>query len=149
MFNGCNSLIVLNISNFDTTNIKSMKGMFSDCSSIISLNISNFDTSKVSYMNNMFLNCKNLKYINFENAIELSNLNTENMFINVNESIIYCINEEKAPKIHELLKNIKCFKKDCSINWENNINLTEVCILENTCSTPEFFEGKCKLNNKL
>ena len=161
MFNGCSSLIYVNISNFVTENVESMKGMFSGCSSLVSLNISNFDISKVSNMNKMFLNCKNLKYINMENANELNNLNTENMFDYINNNIIYCINEEKAPKIYELLQNIKYSKKDCSINWENNINLTEVCsfnleniinstevyIFENSCSTPEFFEGKCAINN--
>jgi len=41
MFNGCSSLVKLNLTNFHTTNINNMKGLFSGCSSLISIDATN------------------------------------------------------------------------------------------------------------
>jgi surface protein len=45
MFYYCSSLTSLNLSNFNTDNVKDMSFMFSNCSSLIELNLSNFNTS--------------------------------------------------------------------------------------------------------
>ena len=45
MFYYCSSLILLNLSNFDTSQVTDMEDMFSHCSSLISLNLSNFNIS--------------------------------------------------------------------------------------------------------
>ena len=79
----------------------------------------------------------------------------DNIFLSVPNYIIYFINEEKAPKISELLKDKKFSKKDCSINWKNNINLAEISICENSeiiegsdsCLSRDFFQGICQLKN--
>ena len=54
MFYGCNSLISLDLSNFDISNVENMNYMFYECKSLKSLDITNFDTSQVVYMYNMF-----------------------------------------------------------------------------------------------
>ena len=41
MFNECSSLTSLNLSNFNTNNVKDMSYMFSKCSSLTSLNTKN------------------------------------------------------------------------------------------------------------
>ena len=41
-----------------------MGSMFSGCSSLISLDVSNFNTSNVTEMSGMFDNCKNLTSFN-------------------------------------------------------------------------------------
>ena len=60
MFNSCSRLVNLDLSNFNTTNVIGMQYMFAYCSALRSLNLSNFDTSKLTNMNSMFYNCKNL-----------------------------------------------------------------------------------------
>ncbi|MCD7949096.1 MAG: DUF285 domain-containing protein [Erysipelotrichaceae bacterium] len=45
MFYNDYSLISLDLSSFDTSNVTSMAYMFSGCSSLIDLDISSFDTS--------------------------------------------------------------------------------------------------------
>ena len=73
MFYGCNSLINLNLSNFNTQNVTNMECMFDGCESLSSLNLSNFNTQKVTDMEGMFFNCKSLTNLN------LSNFNTQNV----------------------------------------------------------------------
>ena len=73
MFSGCSSLISLDLSNFDTSYVVYMDQMFSDCSSLISLDLSNFNTSKVRDMDQMFYGCSSLISLN------LSNFNTSNV----------------------------------------------------------------------
>ena len=53
--NGLNKLI--------TSNLIEMEGMFQDCEEIESLDLSNFDTSNVTNMAFLFNNCNNLKEI--------------------------------------------------------------------------------------
>ena len=74
MFCGCKSLKELNISNFNTNNVKNMYNMFIGCESLKELNLDNFSTNNFTYMANMFSGCtdelklkiKN-KYPNFKN----------------------------------------------------------------------------------
>ena len=60
MFNDCNALTTLDVSKWNTSNITSMNGMFSSCNALTTLDVSKFNTSKVTYMNNMFYYCNTL-----------------------------------------------------------------------------------------
>ena len=60
MFSGCSSLQSLNLSSFNTTNVKDMSFMFSGCSSLQSFNLSSFNTSNVEHMKGMFCGCFSL-----------------------------------------------------------------------------------------
>ena len=71
--NSYNLTYKLDLSDWDTSNIKSMSSMFSDCYSLTYINLSKFNTSNVIYMNNMFRNCYSLTYI------DLSRFNTSNV----------------------------------------------------------------------
>ena len=73
MFWDCRYLIYLNLSNFNTQNVTTMKSMFEGCSSLKDLNLSSFNTQNVTDMNRMFLDCSSLTYLN------LSNFNTQNV----------------------------------------------------------------------
>ena len=61
MFNKCSSLTSLNLSHFNTINVKDMSSMFNECSSLIFLNLSNFNTNNVTNMKNMFYNVNRKK----------------------------------------------------------------------------------------
>lgn len=64
LFDGCESLVSLDLSNFDTSRIQNMGEMFNFCSSLKNLDISNFNTSSVKDMYFMFNGCKNLTKLN-------------------------------------------------------------------------------------
>ena len=73
MFDGCSSLTNINLSNFNTQNVKDMSCMFYGCSSLTNINLSNFNTNNVKDMSHMFSGCSSLTNIN------LSNFNTNNV----------------------------------------------------------------------
>ena len=95
MFNGCNSLISIDLSKFNTNNVTDMSScyslksidlskfntnnvtdmsrMFSNCISLESIDLSKFNTNNVTNMHGIFFNCKSLK------SIDLSKFNTNNV----------------------------------------------------------------------
>ena len=72
LFDGCDILESINISNFNTSNVVDMRRMFSGIR-ITSIDLSHFNTSNVKYMTEMFYNTFVL------NSLNLSNFNTENV----------------------------------------------------------------------
>ena len=70
MFFDCSSLTNINLSNFNTQNVKDMSGMFFDCSSLTDINLSNFNTQNVTNMFEMFKECSSLRQ---ENIISKDN----------------------------------------------------------------------------
>lgn len=79
MFYYCSSLTSLDVSNFDTQNVKDMSGMFS-CSSLTSLDISNFNTKNVTDMSEMFFWCSSLTSLDVSNFDTQSVTNIKGMF---------------------------------------------------------------------
>ena len=73
MFDGCYSLISIDLSSFNTTNITNMRSMFKRCSSLISLDLSSFNTTNVNDIAGMFYNCESLV------SIDLSSFKTTNI----------------------------------------------------------------------
>ena len=64
MFYTCQSLNPLDVTNFETSQVKDMSAMFYNCLSITSINVSNFNTSQVKAMNFMFYGCSLLNSLN-------------------------------------------------------------------------------------
>ena len=67
MFNGCKKLTMLDVSNFDTSNVQSMYETFKYCSSLTTLDVSGFDTSKVTDFTRMFNGCSSLTTLDVSN----------------------------------------------------------------------------------
>lgn len=68
MFEGCNKLISIDTSNFDSTNVTDMSYMFSGCYKLETIELGdNFDTSNVTNFYGMFQNCYSLKSLNLSN----------------------------------------------------------------------------------
>ena len=105
MFDGCNNITEINLSNFNFSNIISIAHMFSGCESLISVNFSNISTSRVNNTSYMFKNCFNLI------SLDLSNFNTskvilmDKMFKNCNSLQILNIRnfDFSKSKINEIL----------------------------------------------
>lgn len=78
MFDSCSNLTTLDVSNFNTSNVNEMASMFGFCKSLTTLDLSNFNTIKVLYMNFMFNYCEKLT------TLDLSNFNTSNVLYMIN-----------------------------------------------------------------
>ena len=63
MFDSCESLKSLDLTNFNTENVTDMYYMFAYCKSLESLDLTNFNTAKVTNMAGMFQSCYALKTI--------------------------------------------------------------------------------------
>ena len=101
MFWGCNSLTKIVLSNFNTQHVTDMCCMFFDCNRLISLDLSNFNTQNVTNMLYMFRECKSLKNLN------LSNFNTQNAAY-MNDIFDNC---ESLTKENIITKDDNIFKK--------------------------------------
>ena len=82
MFQDCDSIIEIDFSNFDTSQITNMAYMFYNCKSLKSLDLSNFNTSLVQNMSNMFAGCSLLNPLNLINFDTLHVQNMSYMFAN-------------------------------------------------------------------
>ena len=60
MFRGCGKLTDIDVSGWNTENVKNMFCMFYGCSSLTSLDLSGWNTAKVTNMSHMFYSCRNL-----------------------------------------------------------------------------------------
>ena len=146
MFKNCSSLTSLDLSNFDTSNVKKMHYMFAHCSSLTSLNLSyfitlkvtnvssvfyncssftsldlsNFDTSNVTEMEHILYRCINLEYINIYKFKEINLNSCNNIFTGVPENIVICIDENNIQdKNLSQISNIKLHTISCSNNWKS------------------------------
>ena len=82
MFEGCTSLASINFTNINTQNVIDMEFMFYECSNLISLSLSNFKTSNIKSTNSMFYNCAKLTHLDLS-YLDFSLLETaSNMFYN-------------------------------------------------------------------
>lgn len=89
MFYHCSSLTSLDLSNFNTSNVKDMESMFYGCSSLTSLDLSNFNTAKVTNMSQICSSCPNLTTLDISSFDTTSAQFMNNMFIStINKLII-------------------------------------------------------------
>ena len=68
MFCNCSSLQSINLSSFNTNNVKDMTFMFSGCYSLQSIDLSSFNTTNVKEMHGMFFKCSSLEKRNVKIA---------------------------------------------------------------------------------
>ena len=79
----CDFSLLPDISNWDTSNVKNMKGMFDTCDKLISLpDISKWDTSNVIDMSDMFNRCNSLKSLPDISKWDTSNVEDMSRLLN-------------------------------------------------------------------
>ncbi len=66
MFDRCESLIFLNLSSFDTTQVTEMDFIFSHCLNLLYLDISHFSPMNISTIKRAFYNMSSLIYLNIK-----------------------------------------------------------------------------------
>ena len=86
--------------------------MFYDAQSLLSLDLSNFNISLVEAFANTFYGCKSLVFINLNSLVENNNMGIQDLLPNDLTDLIYCIDENKASKlfneIQKISKNNDC-----------------------------------------
>ena len=119
MFDSCSNLVSIpNINELDVSICTSMNGMFSNCPKLEELDLSGWDTKDVKDMNDMFKGCKGLLILNLGPDFVINTTNTNGMFEGC--SSLYHVqigpdNQELADRIIGLLPVPKPPSK-----WEYN-----------------------------
>ena len=76
MFEYCDGLISLDLSNFNTIKVTDMSSMFMGCMALETIYVrTNWDTTKVTSSNSMFSDCINLPNFN-DSVIDKTNAHT-------------------------------------------------------------------------
>ena len=110
MFDSQQSIIEIDLSNFDTSKVINMYRMFSDCVNVQKINLENINTSLVQNMDELFNACKRLTYINKLDFDTSSVVTMRGMFANCESilSIVAEFNPQNVVNMENLFAN--CFK---------------------------------------
>ena len=119
MFYNCDSLIDLDLSNFNSENVTNMEYMFYYCSSLINLNVSNLNTQKVTNMKSMFYSCKLLSSLNLSNFNTENTTNMENMFSNCESLQVLNLSNFKTDKVTKMNSMFRWCDKLTYLNIPN------------------------------
>ena len=82
MFLNCSNLTSLNLNHFDTSQAINMDIMFGNCKSLTSLNLNSFNTYKITNMSFLFVNCSKLSVLNIDNFITTNVISMNSIFYN-------------------------------------------------------------------
>ncbi len=87
MFEGANKLTNIDLSSWDMSKVRNMKGMFKDASDLITADLSGWSTGIVSDMSDMFSDAVRLETVDisgwiFSFAMDMTGKGQENMFLN-------------------------------------------------------------------
>ena len=104
MFYGCSGLTSLNLSNFDTSNVKDMRYVFRDCTALTSLDLSNFNTSNVTDMYSMFGYCTGLTSLDIRSFSSINLSSCGSMLISVPSTCKVYVNKSKFTKTESQCK---------------------------------------------
>ena len=141
MFEGCTSIVSLDLNSFNTANVSSMtsgntRSIFYGCSSLTNLYINNFNTQNVTAMGALFYGCSSLT------SLDLSSFNTSkvttmiNMFYNCSSLKSLDISSFDTSKV----TNMYGMFSGCSsltgldLNNFNTMNVTNMLQMFSSCS---------------
>lgn len=102
MFYGCSNLAYLDLSGFNTSNATNIGGMFWNCTNLISIDLSRFDTSNVDYVNYMFNGCISLISIDLSSFDTSNVLNKDYMFVGCSALRIIDISKNMSNLLSQL-----------------------------------------------
>ena len=141
MFSSCSSLTSINLSNIKTSKVTSMASMFAGCSQLISLDLSDFDTSKINDMSNMFSGCTKLEYINFKSLQFNEGVTALLAFASTTNKLTICCENafDTASSTYYTLKDIHC-------NNQNPNNINKKCYSKQSTFDNQFICDICGKN---
>ena len=135
MFKNCKNLTNFNLNNNNLSNLKTMEGIFYNCNNLISITFENIDFNELTSLNEIFTDT-NITYIDFIN-LNFNKLNSfKNTFSNISSlSTIKLINVTAS----ELISMEEMFS-----NCNNLINATFINFEANNATTLEKMFDNCK-----
>ena len=140
MFAHCSGLTSLNVSRFQTENVTNMRYMFSECIGLTSLDISQFQTENVTDMRYMFSECIGLT------SLDISQFQTENV-TDMYCMFASCIGLTSLDVSHFQTKNVT----NMGYMFSNCIGLTSLDVshfqTENVTNMNSMFNGCSELTS--
>ena len=142
MFYGCNNIIEIDLSKFDTSEVESMSNMFKECESLKSINLFNFNTKKVKNMSYMFCKCESLISLDLSSFDTKIVKNMEYMFSETHSLQSLNLNNFDTTSV----TNMKGMFKECDSLTSLEISKFDVSIVENMSEMFETCESLISLN---
>ena len=102
MFWGCQNLTSLDLSNFNAEKVQDMSYMFYDCQNLTSLDLSNFKTENVQNMGRMFSDCQNLTSLNLSNFNTSEVITMSRMFSDCSSLTSLDLSNFKTEKVQDM-----------------------------------------------
>ena len=140
MFYGCSNLTNVDFNSINTDNVTNVSGMFAGCSKLTNLDLSSFNTEKVTNMSLMFAGCNELSNINIS---RFNTINVNNMFSmfygcsNLSKIDLSSFNVEKVINMSSMFES--CYHLiNLDLSSFNTKNVINMCNMFNTC---------CRLTN--
>ena len=165
LFDGCQNLANVTFSsNVNITDAVNLDGMFNGCESLLQVDLTHFTFENVKYMSNLFNGCKNLTDVAFSENINSTNLiDIDGMFEgceSIEDPKIQYFDFRKVKKMNRLFRGCKVLKQvefkidvqiqeveDLSFIFDGCENLTSVNLssftFENVKNMSNLFNG-CK-----
>ena len=140
MFEGCENLINIDLSNIESDSIKNMSHTFANCNNLQKVNLKYLNTFRVSSMDSLFEGCKNLVDIQgLENLNTDSLKNISKMFVNCENLIIVNLSSFNLDKI-KYKDNI--FDKNPSLRYIDVSNSKNIDNIITTIFNINYFNNK-------
>ena len=139
---GLKSLTSLDIRNFDTSKVTTMRGMFSYCGSLTELDVTNFNTDKVEDMCSMFDDCTSLSTLDVSNFNTSKVQNISYMFntLNIETLDISNFDTRNVTDFARMFNNSSLLKNIyVGENWNTEKNVGEtIYVFPVNCNLPNF-----------
>ena len=142
MFCNCDNIIKIDLSSFDSSQVKNMNYMFGKCHFLEEINLANLETSNVTDMSYLFNKCSTLKKIIFPDSFNTNNVaNMSLMFhncfdlteINFPPSFV----TKKVKNMESMFSNCYRVKKLDLRNFETNEVINMGYMFENCAELKE------------
>ena len=137
MFNRCENLISLSLSNFNTSQVTDMSFMFANCSSLTTLDVSNFNTSNVTNMSSMFARCSSLTTLDVSKFNTSKVTNMSSMFARCSSLTTLDVskfNTSKVTDMHEMFHTCESLTVLDVSNFDTS-QVTDMKNMFNGCSS--------------
>ena len=136
----------IDISNWDVSNVKTMKYMFTYCTELKSVgDLSNWDVSKVTNMNAMFYDCKALKTVGDISGWDVSKVNNMSYMFTLCESFNQDLSNWDVSNVTDMSYMFKLcisFNKDLS-GWDVS-NVIDASNIFDACPIKDEYKPKFK-----
>lgn len=125
LFENCKSLTNITFGNIDTSNVSDMSSMFKNCRALTSLDLSHFNTAQVTTMSSMFDSCSSLTSLDLSHFDTAQVRNMSMMFSQDNSLIQLDVSHFNTAQVTTMANMFGYCQKLKTINV-NNFNTSNV-----------------------